>query len=958
MRKGWLVAVAVAAALSGCSGEVANTASTAVQTQASVSLPAGVTLVESYAPKAGEIGIPFNKYQLANGLTVILHQDHSDPLVHVDVTYHVGSDREYYGRTGFAHLFEHMMFQGSEHVADEQHIKTVTEAGGSMNGTTNTDRTNYFETVPSNQLEKMLWLESDRMGFLLPALTDEKFEVQRATVKNERGQRVDNRPYGRVGEVFDQAFYPAGHPYSWPVIGWPADLDRATSQDVRDFFSRWYGPNNATLTIGGDLNEAQTLAWVNKYFGEIPRGPEVTSLAKPLVTLDKTRYVSFEDNVHLPLLQIGFPTVYARHEDEAPLDVLASILGGGETSILYKNLVKDGYAVQAQASHGCSELACRMAFIALANPAKGGALAPIEAKVRESIQEFEARGVTDEDIDKVKMQIRSQTIYGLQSVSGKVSSLASNETFTGEPNQVEYDLKRYGAVTKADVMRVYNQYIKGKPSVVLSVVPKGGEALIAAADNFTPTNPPVADKAVEGLTEEKPQVAQSSFDRNIEPPAGEPVTLHVPELWRSKLANNVEVMGTQSTETPTTSLVIYFDGGHKLEALSKAGLASLTADVLNDSTAKHSTEELAQQLDLLGARISFSANDYQSSIRVTALTENLDATIALLKEKLLEPGFVAADFERDKQQMLQMLQHESSSPSALASKGFSKMLFGDDMYLGVSANGTLSTVPNITLADVKAFYQKQYTAGNAQIVAVSDLPQASLMQKLAPIAALTGPGASAPTEPANTLVKANTVYLIDKPGAAQSVIRVGKLAMTFDVDGDYFKSTLMNYPLGGAFNSRINLNLREDKGYTYGARSMFVGGKEQGYFYVGADVRADVTDKALAEVMKEISRYHAQGMTAAELKFTQNSISQSKAMDYESPYDKAGFIRTIQRYDLPVNYIEQQDKILANANVEQLSQLAQKWLDPQSMGILVVGDKATVQPGLEALGYKVVDMTL
>lgn len=957
MRKGWLVAVAVAAALSGCSADSASTAATTAQAQAGVNLPAGIKLIESYTPKAGEIGIPFNKYQLANGLTVILHQDHSDPLVHVDVTYHVGSDRERYGRTGFAHLFEHMMFQGSEHVADEQHIKTVTAAGGSMNGTTNSDRTNYFETVPSNQLEKMLWLESDRMGFLLPALTDEKFEVQRATVKNERGQRFDNRPYGRVGEVFDQAFYPPGHPYSWPVIGWPADLDRATSQDVRDFFSRWYGPNNATLTIGGDLDEAQTLAWVNKYFGEIPRGPEVIPLAKPLVTLDKTRYVSFEDNVHLPLIQIGFPTVYVRHADEAPLDVLANILGGSKSSILYKNLVKDGLAVQTGTSHGCAELACQMSIYALANPAQGGALAPIEAKIRASIAEFESRGVTDDDIAKVKTQIRSQQIYGLQSVRGKVTNLAYNQTFTGEPNQVAYDLARYSAVTKADVMRVYNQYIKDKPSVVLSVVPQGSNNLIAAADNFTPTNPPVAAQAVDGLPKNI-ATAKSSFDRTIEPPVASAVSLHVPTLWNSKLSDNVAVMGTQSTETPTTDFVIYFDGGHQLEPLAKAGLASLTAQVLNESTAKHSTEELTHELDLLGASISFDAGATQSSVSVSTLTENLDQTVALLAEKLLQPGFVTADFDRSKQQLLQMLQQQSAEPTALASKGFSKMLYGDQMYLGVSASGTLATVSSITLADAKAFYQKQYTAGNAQIVAVSDLSQTSLMQKLAPIAALTGPRASAPTEPANTLVKANTVYLIDKPGAAQSVIRVGKLAMTFDVDGDYFKSTLMNYPLGDAFNSRINLNLREDKGYTYGAGSMFVGGKEQGYFYVGADVRADVTDKALAEVMKELTQYHQSGMTEEELQFTKQSISQTQALKYESPSDKAEFIRDIQRYNLPANYIEQQDKILANANVEQLNQLAQKWLDPQSMGILIVGDKATVKPGLEALGYKVVDLTL
>ncbi|MGL5390649.1 MAG: M16 family metallopeptidase, partial [Shewanella sp.] len=396
--KKWILALAISAALTGCAADT-NT-----------HLPAGVKLIETVAVANDQVGIPYKKYQLANGLTVILHQDNSDPLVHVDVTYHVGSARELAGRSGFAHLFEHMMFQGSANVADEQHFEVVTEAGGTLNGTTNTDRTNYFQTVPNNQLEKMLWLEADRMGFLLPALTSEKFEVQRETVKNERAQRIDNQPYGRMSERFNQAFYPQGHPYSWPVIGWPEDLNRATVDDVKHFFQRWYGPNNATLTIGGDFDEKQTLAWINRYFGEIPKGPEVQSAPKTPVALTNTRYISMEDNVHLPLIRMAFPTVYASHGDEAALDLLANILGGGsmggggKTSLLYKNLVKEGDAVQASVSHPCQELACQMSIYALANPAKGLTLAQLEQRILDSINEFEQRGVTEADLQKVKVQ--------------------------------------------------------------------------------------------------------------------------------------------------------------------------------------------------------------------------------------------------------------------------------------------------------------------------------------------------------------------------------------------------------------------------------------------------------------------------------------------------------------------------------------------------------------------------
>lgn len=637
--KKWILAAAITAALAGCAAQDASE---------SVVLPKGMTLVENKSQLTQAVGIPYKKYQLSNGLTLVLHQDNSDPLVHVDVTYHVGSARELAGRSGFAHLFEHMMFQGSQNVADEQHFKVVTEAGGTLNGTTNTDRTNYFETVPSNQLEKMLWLESDRMGFLLPALTDKKFEVQRETVKNERAQRIDNRPYGRLGERLSQAVYPQGHPYSWPVIGWPEDLNRATPDDVRSFFKRWYGPNNATLTIGGDFDEAQVLTLVNKYFGEIPRGPEVSAPEKTLVTLDKTRYVSMEDKVHLPLLQVSLPTVYARHQDEAALDILANILGGGKTSIFYKNLVKDGYAVQAGVSHPCQELACQFSMYAVANPGRGGKLDDIYERVNASIAEFEQRGVTDEDLEKVKVQFEANTIFGLQSVRGKVSALAANQTFIGKPDVIAEDIKRYSSVSKADVMRVFNQYVKGKPMVVMSVVPEGAKALIAHEDNFIAPKPQVADVAVTGIDNVKQVI--SGFDRSQQPSSGKAPVLKVPELWEAKLANGIEVIGTQSTETPTVELVIYLNGGHRLVDVNQAGLASMTAAMLNESSQLRSGEELAQALELLGASVQFSASGYQSVIQLSSLTSKLDSVLTILEERLMKPGFKQADFDRIKQQ--------------------------------------------------------------------------------------------------------------------------------------------------------------------------------------------------------------------------------------------------------------------------------------------------------------------
>lgn len=338
------------------------------------SLPDGVTFVESSKAEEGKVKIPYQKYQLDNGLTVILAPEDSDPLVHVDVTYHVGSAREEIGKSGFAHFFEHMMFQGSENVGDQEHFKIITEAGGTLNGTTNRDRTNYFETVPANQLEKMLWLESDRMGFLLDAVSQRKFEIQRSTVKNERAQRYDNRPYGLMWERMAEALYPEGHPYSWQTIGYVEDLDRVDVNDLKAFFLRWYGPNNAVLTIGGDIDVEQTLAWVNKYFGSIPRGPEVENAPKHPAKLAESKFITLEDRIQQPMVMVAWPTTYNGEANQASLDTLSSVLGSGTNSVLYQDLVKTQKAVDAGSFHDCAELSCNFYVYAMGDSGDKGDL--------------------------------------------------------------------------------------------------------------------------------------------------------------------------------------------------------------------------------------------------------------------------------------------------------------------------------------------------------------------------------------------------------------------------------------------------------------------------------------------------------------------------------------------------------------------------------------------------------
>ena len=948
------LAVLLASGLAACNS---STQAIDKNTAAEVSIP-GVTLIESVQANPNDINIPYKKYKLDNGLTVIVHEDHSDPLVHVDVTYHVGSAREELGKSGFAHFFEHMMFQGSENVADEEHFKIISEAGGTLNGTTNSDRTNYFETVPVNQLEKMLWLESDRMGFLLDAVTQEKFEVQRETVKNERGQRVDNRPYGRLGERMAQAMYPDGHPYSWPVIGFMDDLNRVNVNDLKAFFLKWYGPNNATLTIGGDINANEILPLVTKYFAPIPKGPEIPKVEKKAVTLNADRYISMEDKVHLPLLAMSFPTTHARSEDEAPLDILAEILGGGNNSLLYKNLVKTQLAVQASANHPCQELSCSISIYALPNPTSGKTLADMEKIVRDSFTEFEKRGVTQDDLDKVKAKIESGAIFGLQSVSGKVSQLAASETFTGNPNSTKAEIARYNSVTKADVMRVFNQYIKGKSSVIMSVVPEGQTQLIAAPDNFTPKKHDFGGPSTTSADDLVARRAVDTFDRSVQPVAGANPAVDVPALWQTKTDNGIKILGTQSSETPTTAVFIKIPGGFYNEQTSKVGLSSMTASLMSESTQNYTTEEMSNALEKLGSQVSIYADKTHTNVYVSTLTKNLDATLKLVEEKLFRPAFNADDFERNKKQIIQNIQHSMKDAGYLASNTYSKLLYGDNIA-ALPSSGTLNSIEAITLDDVETFYKANFKPQGAQVIIVSDLSEADVEPKVkSALANWQGKGQSFDVDFTEPNVQTNVIYLVDKPGAPQSEIRIGKRDMVEDITGEFFKANLMNFALGGTFNSRINLNLREDKGYTYGARSRFWGDKTSGGFTASAAVRADSTAASITEFTNELNNYAQNGVTDEELMFMRKAINQKDALKYETPNAKLGFLAQILEFDLEPNFVKERNKIVSTISKEEINALAKKHLNAKDMIYLVVGDAKTLRPELEKLGMKVVDYSL
>lgn len=915
-------------------------------------------LVEKVTKKQGQLVIPYERYILPNGLTLIVHEDHSDPIVHVDVTYHVGSAREEIGKSGFAHFFEHMMFQGSDNVADEQHFKIITEAGGTLNGTTNQDRTNYFETVPSNQLEKMLWLEADRMGFLLDAVTQKKFEVQRATVKNERGQRYDNVPYGLVSEVAAKNLYPYGHPYSWLTIGYIEDLNRVNVQDLKNFFLRWYGPNNAVLTVGGDVNTKDVVKLVEKYFGSIPVGPDVAKMTLPAPVLQKDRYVSMMDNyAKLPMLRIVYPTVPNYNKDEAALDCLAEIMGQGKNSIFYKNFIKSRKAVAANVYHPCSELSGEFTFTIVPYP--GQTLADMKSMVDSALAEFEARGVTDEDVTKFVNSMEAQMINGLDRVSGKVSQLAAFYTFTGDANRLQKELDRYKAVTKEDVMRVYNTYIKGKHALYVSVTTKGQENNIVAADNYTVSQDgyTAPNYGYNGLTYNK---AKDNFDRSKVPGNGPNPVVNVPKIWNATLPGDVKVIGTESDELPTVTVLLQFKGGKMLDALnpSKAGLASMFANMMEEDTKNYTAEQFSVELDKLGSTISFSAGSDVIQVNVHTLTKNLDRTMDLLKERLLMPNFTEEAFTTIKRRTMENIKSSKDRPTYIASTVFNGLLYGKDNVLAWNTSGTEQTVGNIELADIQNYYNNFFSRSGAEIIVVGDVKQDKIMGSLGFISKMSDKEVDLPALPKAPTVTKPIIYIVDVPGAAQTEFRLGKVTnVTYDALGQHFKNTVMNYTLGGAFNSRLNLDLREDKGWTYGARSYFSANKYTGTYQFFAGIKANATDSALKDIIQIVGEYKKNGITADELAFTKSSMGQSDARNYESGYQKAGFLSRIQEYKLPTDYPSKQTKMLNAMSVADVNNVIKQQLPTvNDMVIVLVGDKATILPGLKSMGYDIVEL--
>ncbi|MFD2565675.1 M16 family metallopeptidase [Aquimarina rubra] len=901
------------------------------------------TDAQSENEEVGKLSIDFEKYELENGLQVVLHQDKSDPIVSVAIQYGVGSNREKTGRTGFAHLFEHMLFQESENVPQDQFFKKIQDVGGTLNGGTWQDGTIYYEVVPKNAMETVMWLESDRMGFLINTVTESAFNNQQEVVQNEKRQRVDNNPYGHTSWVIDKNIFPEGHPYNWQVIGELVDLQNATVEDVKEFYDKYYGPNNATLVLAGDFETADAKAMIEKYFGEIKKRQPVEKLKVQNVTLSETKRFMHEDNFATTAqLNMVWPTVEQYTKDAYALDFLGELLAEGKKAPLYKVLVKEKELTSdTNAWNRSMEIAGKFRINVTAN--EGKSLADIEAGVFEAFKKFETEGITDTDIERIKAGLETDFYNGISSVLGKSFRLAQYNVFAGDPGFITQDIENIKAVTKEDVIRVYNTYIKDKPYVITSFVPKGKTDLAAKDSEIANVVEEEIKENVETAvadTKEEIEKTPSAFDRSVAPKEGESPKLNVPSSWNTTLSNGMKVFGIEQNELPLANFSLVISGGHLLDSFDKVGVANLMTDIMMEGTATKTPEQLEEEIELLGASINMYTTRESIVISGNTLVRNLDKTMDLVEEILLEPRWDEEEFARIKTKTINDIKRSAANPNVVARNVYNKVLYGDKHIFAYPTIGTVESVESITMDDLKQFYANNFSPSVSRFQIVGDINKD---KALAALTNLESKWASKEvTIPEYEIVNnrdKSSLYFVDIPNAKQSVINIGYLSMA-RTNEDYFPATVMNYKLGGSFSGNVNLILREEKGYTYGARTGFSGTKIPGSFTASSSVRTNTTFESVKIFKDEIEKYK-NGISQEDLEFTKNALIKSNARRFETQGALLRMLQDIGNYDLAPDYIAKEEAVIEGMTLEQHKALANKYLDESKMAYLVIGDAAT-----------------
>jgi zinc protease len=900
--------------------------------------------------------IPYEKFTLPNGLQVVFHIDRSDPVVAVSLTAHVGSAREKEGRTGFAHLFEHLLFLESENLGKGGLDKMTARIGGSgANGSTNRDRTNYLQTVPNDALEKMLWAEADKLGWFINTVTEPVLAKEKQVVKNEKRQSNDNVPYGHNSYVIDKHLYPADHPYNWQVIGSLEDLQNATLDYVKEFFRRWYVPNNVTLVVAGDFDPVMAKKWVNKYFAEIKRGEAVNNMQKRPGHVPQTVKLYHEDNfARLPQLTMAWPTVEQYHPDSYPLSVLAQYLTQGKKAPFYQVIVENKkLAANTSMFHRESELAGNMQLTIRAFADKD--LDEVIAAVNEAFARFEKEGLSEKDLDRIKAGQERQFYNALSSVLGKGAVLAQYNIFAGDPGFVDKDINNILAVTPADVKRVYEKYIKGKNFVATSFVPKGKLDLAlqdskkadVVEEKITANDNEKVDPNVKATYEKTP----STFDRSKEPPYGSEPKLSIPAVWQTKLGNNnIRVSGIESKEVPLVQFEIVIDGGLLLENIEKVGVSNLMAQMMTQGTKNKTPQELEEAIQQLGASINAFAGVEDVRISVTTLAKNFQQTVELVKEILLEPRWDANEFERIKQSVISQLKQQEGEPNALAQKQFNELIYGRSNIRSRSTLGNAASVNSVTLDDLKSYYANNISPNVARIQVVSALDKTTITAAFDQLAANWKPKkVEIPAWPVAKESVGAKVYFYDVPDAKQSVLRFGYPALAV-TDPDFYPATVMNYILGGGgFASQLTQQLREGKGYTYGINSGFQGTEAVGPFTISSGVRSNVTYEA-TQLIKNIVEGYAGNYTENDLATTKSFLIKSNARAFETSGAKLNLLDNISKYNWSPDYILEREKIVKNMTVEKIRALSKKYLDASKMVWLVVGDAKTQLEPLKKLG--------
>ncbi len=900
--------------------------------------------------------VPFEKITLDNGLTVILHRDTSDPVVAVALTTHVGSAREIEGRTGFAHLFEHLLFLESENLGKGGLDAMSARIGGSgANGSTSRDRTNYFQTVPKDALEKMIWAEADKLGYFINTVTEPVLAKEKQVVKNEKRQGVDNRPYGHTRYVVGKNLYPEGHPYSWQVIGSLEDLQNATLQDVKDFYNRWYTPNNTTLTIAGDFDPIKTKEWVKKYFGEIPRGEDIPTIEKQPVTLSQTKKLYYEDNfARLPQLTLTWPTVPNYDKDSYALEVLASYLSEGKRAPFNQVLVDEKQLTSNVRMYNFgSEISGE--FGLSINAYSGKDLDNVLVGINEAFTKFELEGISQKDLDRIKAGQETRFYNGLSSVLGKGFQLAQYEIFAGDPGYITEDVERILAVTTEDVERVYTTYIKGKNYVATSFVPLGQVNLALEDSKLAEV---VEEKIVEGaedtfdasVTAEYSRTP-SSFDRTIEPPYGDTPEISVPEVWVEQLPSGLEVYGIKNDEVPLVQFQINIRGGLLLEDIQKVGVSNLLANLLMKGTSTKTTAELESAIESLGATIYTYSDKENIYIGGSTLAKNYDETISLLKEILLEPRWDATEFDLLKKSVLSQLEQQQANPNSIAAIEFDKLIYGNNSILAQNTLGTPASIKSITIEDLKDYYTNYVVPNVAKMQIVGAIDKAKATSALAGLdnnwnrKEITIPVPEVPKAP-----ERSSVYFYDVPDAKQSVLRFGYPALA-KTDTDFYPAQILNYRLGGGgFASQLTQELREGKGYTYGIRSRFTGSTLPGPFTISSGVRSNVTYESTA-LVRDILKEYGTDFSSDDLDVSQSFLLKSQARAFETMGAKLNMLEDIANLGISPDYIRERQAIVENMTVREIKKLADKYLNPDKMIYLIVGDKKTQMEKLEKLGY-------